>query len=371
MRLLFVALTKHQYRYFKKLKSELKAHSSILFLPTLNLSIVGFVQSFSQNTNKIQSYKYKEVDAKYKGRVKKVLYKLFLKAQIPFIYSSIYRAIKKEDPDFVIFWNGKKFHQAIGVEVAKKFSKKMVFFENGFLPHTTQMDFKGVNASNSVPKDISFYKNLHLDKSCMLSKKLEKRVSKKQKFIEENEIPKRYIFVPFQVAYDTQIIQHSPWISDMYDLFDLVVEMANKTKIEFVIKEHPSDRVSSYEKLHQNLPSNIHFSQLNTQDLIEKSDAILTINSSVGMEGLLFSKRVIVLGEAFYAIDEIVKIAHDKHKLLEILMNLEDWKVDEALIEKFLKYLQCDYLIPNSWREPTKKHFEEIEKRLKKELENV
>ncbi len=371
MRLLFVALTKHQYRYFQKLNTSLKEDGKVLLLPTLNLSPSGFMQSFSLNTQTIQKYKFSEVDAKYSGKMRRFFYKLFLKAQIPLIYSAIYKAIKKYDPDFVIFWNGKKFHQAIGIDVAKQFSKKTVFFENGFLPNTTQLDFRGVNASNSVPRDIDFYKRVHLDKDCKLDKQLQKRVPKKRQKEDIKILPKKYIFVPFQVAYDTQIIQHSLWICDMNTLFELVLQMAQKTDLNFVIKEHPSDRVSSYGHLHKNLPKNVYFTQQDTQELIENSDAILTINSSVGMEGLLFFKRVIVLGEAFYAIDEIVKVAHNKDSLVDILMRLDDWQVDKELVEKFLKYLQCNYLIPNSWRNPGKIHFETIEKRLKKELENV
>ncbi len=371
MKLLFVALTKHQYRYFKRLQKELFVDAKVLFLPTWKLSLKGFLKSFTLDTQTIEMFKYKEVDAKYHNPLKKMLYKTFLKLQIPFIYSALYHAIKHYDPDFVVFWNGKKFHQAIGVKVAERMGKKKIFFENGFLPHTTQMDFHGVNASNTVPRDLSFYQSLTFDEDCSLPEVLQQRASYKKREDFTKPLPPHYIFVPFQVAYDTQIIQHGGWVNDMHALFDLVVQMAELTGLCFVIKEHPSDRVSNYEDLHKRASEKIIFSHQNTQLLIENADAILTVNSSVGIEGLLFAKRVIVLGEAFFAIDGIVKKAEDKARLLEILTDIQHWKVDTETSEKFLKYLQCSYLIPNSWREPKREHLEAIQKRLRKELDHV
>jgi len=369
MKILFVALTKHQYRYFKELAAHLPFESKLLFLPTLSLDRAGFEDRKKIDYARIVARKFKEVDAKYNNPLKRYLYKHFLKVQIPLSVAAISKAIRTFDPDVVAFWNGKKFHQALGVEVAKLYGKKSLFFENGLLPDTTQMDFQGVNASNSVPRDVDFYKKLQIEKACRLPKKLQVRTPKKrQRTLAQSALPQRYIFVPFQVAYDTQIIQHSPWIEDMVDFFEIIEEMAQKTGLEFVIKEHPSDRVSDYGALHECKTTKIHFSTENTQKLIENADAVLTINSTVGIEGLLLGKRVIVLGEAFFTIEGIVKTAKDRDTLLQILQTLETWTPDSALVQKFLQYLYCVYLIPGSWKNPDEKHFDAITKRLQSEL---
>jgi len=368
MKLIFISLTKHQYHYFNTLEKNLSIEAKQLFLPSLKLNLEGIKKSFSLDATEIENIKYKEVDAKYTNPLKAALYKKFLKAQTPFIFSTIYGVIKRYNPDLVVFWNGKKFHQSIGVKVAKLCGKKSVFFENGLLPHTTQMDLKGVNASNSVPRDASFYQNLYFDHKCVLPDTLQQRVAKIEKEAQTDTLPKQYIFIPFQVAYDTQIIQHSPWIKDMRQFFNLVSMLAEKTGLNFVIKEHPSDRVADYSDLHQQKVNGVYFSTLPTQQLIENADVIMTINSTVGIEGLLFQKRVIVLGEAFFAIEGIVKTASNSDTLLDILNNLSSWKIDHYLVENFLKYLQCTYLIPNSWREPSKTHFESIQERLEGEI---
>ena len=373
MKLLFVALTKHQYRYFIKLSGHLKADCKILFFPSLSLDLKALFSNSGLDTEKIKMNKFKEVEIKYSNPLVRQLYKLFLKVQIPLVIAATTKALRRFDPDCVVLWNGKKFHQAIVATLAEKYGKRRLFFENGLLPDTTQMDFQGVNAANSVPRDIQFYQSLHIEDSCVLPEKLQVRKRKKSsiKMLYENSLPAHYIFVPFQVAYDTQIMQHSPWIKDMYVFFDLICEMAQKSGLHFVIKEHPSDRVSDYSSLYQRLPENVSFSEENTQKLIENSDAVMTINSTVGIEGLLFQKRVIVLGEAFFAIEGIVKTAHNKETLYTILKNLNNWELERDLVERFLKYLYCIYLVPDSWKTPSPRHYQVIQERLEKELKNV
>ncbi len=364
MKLLFFSVTKHQYRYFKLLKENLPCQSRHIFFPNFRISLKSFSIIKEIEFTPIFSLKHKELDAKYKNRLHKVLYKIFLKLQAPWIAASVYSEIVKSNPDIVCLWNGKKFHQAIVVEVAKIVGKKLLFFENGLLPNSTTMDFRGVNASNSVPREVDFYRGLHFDKSKKLDTTLQVRSSKKKKRSFDTALPKRYIFVPFQVAYDTQIIQHSPFIKDMRVLFDMIESISKDVDISFVFKEHPSDRVSDYSDLHKRADKKLIFCSENTQQLIENAEAVLTINSTVAIEGLLFHKRVIVLGEAFFAIDGIVKTAKNRPGLAKIVKNLSSWKVDEALVDNFLKYLKFSYLLPTSWKNPDQRHYKEIAKRL-------
>jgi capsular polysaccharide export protein len=147
----------------------------------------------------------------------------------------------------------------------------------------------------------------------------------------------------------------------MFEFFTLIENLSKKLEIAFVIKEHPSDRVSDYRSLHEKQSEKIIFSTHSTQTLIENAQAILTINSSVAIESLLFNKKVIVLGEAFFAIDKIVKIANSQEVIFDILKNLQSWEVEKDVIKKFLLYLYVDYLIVDSWKNPTQRHFTMIE----------
>ena len=364
MKILFLSLTKAQYIYFKKLNKTLNCTSKVIFFPSIFISLRGLKILKEIDTDNILKLKFKEVDIKYQNQLHNTLYKIVLRFQLIWFTLYIYRYLKLYNPKFLALWNGKKFHQQLAVEVAKILNIQPIFFENGVLPNTTTLDFKGVNASNSIPRDINFFKKLKF-KNIKLPTQLEKRESKRKLTNLNIKIPDKYIFVPFQVAYDTQIIHHSPWIKDMFELFEIVEDISKKIDTPFVIKEHPSDRVSNYKKLHKRGNKNIIFSSANTQDLIQKAEAIITINSSVAIEALLFYKKVIVLGEAFFAIEPIVRVAQNRNRLLEILKDIDNIKVEKELIDQFLAYLYYKYLIPDNWKNPTNRHFKSIEKRLK------
>jgi capsular polysaccharide export protein len=367
MRLLFWAVTKHQYRYFKRLSQHLSYESRVAFFPSLFVSRKGWLfqhKEVQRECEAIVENKYREIEKKYSSTLYKQCYRLFLRWQIPWVQMVTYGLCREYKPDYVVVWNGKKFHQAIAVVVAKHLGVRPLFFENGLLPHTTTMDFQGVNATNAMPRVYGFYERLPVKEGVSLPTTLVARQAKRAKRECKDSLPKSYIFVPFQVAYDTQIIQHSPWVEDMFALFALLERLSEALQIAFVIKEHPSDRTSDYSSLHAKRLSTIQFSSKDTQTLIENATAVLTINSSVAVEALLFKKRVIVLGEAFFAIEGIVKVAQSEGELKLILEGLSTWRGNEDVIEKFLIYLYTEYLIPGDWRDPHEKHFEAVEARL-------
>jgi capsular polysaccharide export protein len=246
------------------------------------------------------------------------------------------------------------FRQHIALEIAKQKGIKPVFVESAFLPGRIVVDPKGVNFYNSVPRERKFFENYKNDKP--LPKELiprKPRNAKKFAALKKEPLPERFIFVPFQVDYDTQILLFSPWIKNMEDLFFTMHNIAKKLHINIVFKEHPSSR-KEYPHLHKIAKESEFLQFANaypTQELIEKSEAVVTVNSSVGVESLLFYKKVITLGDAFYNIDGIVKHANSDKELEDILSSLQNWHVDRKLIENFLKYLYWDYLIEGDFDE--------------------
>jgi len=262
--------------------------------------------------------------------------------------------------DYYIFWNGKKPRHLIAIQIVKLWGIEVRYMENGLLPNRLVFDAKGVNFENSVPRERVFFENYKA--RGLLPQTLIPRVAyHSDKFKDERiTIPKEFIFVPFQVDYDSQILLYSPWIEDMRAFFNLIELLAKESDMHFIIKEHPSSR-KDYDDLHKKSEAIENVSFVNgysTQELIEKSSAVLTINSTVGIESLLLKKRVIVLGDACYAIEGISKRVSNFQALLEILENLENWKVEDSLRENFLNYLYFDYLIPMEDCSP--KQFEKI-----------
>jgi len=352
--ILFIAQNRHQLEYFNKLAKNLEFKCKVVMPKHICYSF----KKFNIDT------KLDEVNRKY-SKLKASIYRQYIKLITPYFECNYRYYIKKYNPKMVAIWNGVKYPQNIAVVVAKEFNKKIIYFENGFLPSTTQADCKGVNANSSIPKDYQFYRNLKIDTK--LPRELNKRAFVGKQKLYSVKLPKDYIFVPFQVAYDSQIINFSNF-NGMEELFFLIAKIANNLKINFVFKEHPSDRISDYTELHDIAKTNPYLNfanSVNTQELIENAQAVVTINSSVGIESLLFSKKVYVLGEAFYAIDGIT-IKANKDNLENKLQENEN--IDSKVVENFLKYLKY-YLAPESWKKPSKEHYLAINKRIKQCLQ--
>jgi len=322
-----------------------------------NLKIITSKKSFSISFNALKEIKnvqlnhacdfaIKEFYAKTNIQIPKVLLLVYFN-----IFSIInflrYSAVLDNNYSKMLIWNGGKFRQLIALEVAKSKKIKVYYFENGLLPNTIVFDEKGINYYNSVPRDKKFFQKYISDG--VLPTTLVPRVGKNRKIFKGDKelLPVKYIFIPFQVDYDTQIISQSHWIKNMRMFFDIIESIAANSIYHFIIKEHPSSGVK-YDDLHKrvkNIPNISFRNTYSTQELIENSLAVVTINSTVGIESLLFYKKVIVLGDAFYKIEGITYGVNNEKELNFLLSTIETLDLDKTIIDNFLKYLYCDYLI--------------------------
>src|SRR5262249_52984485 len=137
-----------------------------------------------------------------------------------------------------------------------------------------------------------------------ISRPLVARPSSQKKDIKPVVLPKKYIFCPFQVALDSQVLVYSPWIMNMHNFYELiskVSESLDEKDLFFVIKEHPSCKMDYSDLKSQNNERIIFANANSTQELIENAEMIITLNSTVGIESLIYNKKVITLGQAFYS----------------------------------------------------------------------
>ncbi len=270
----------------------------------------------------------------------------------------------------VVLWNGMKQPNKTPYQVAKACGKKTMLFENGLLPNTTVLDAKGVNALNSVPRDPSFYRDAHYG-DIEITKQLVARQPHKNRKVEAENIslPESFVFVPFQVPNDTQIVCHSPWIDSMesfYEVLENALLDCHNKQLVFVVKEHPS-WPKTFKNLHNKNPRIIFANNVNTQVLVERSSAVVTINSTVGIEGLLLNKKVITLGNSFLNVAGLVWHADEQLQFSNIINQIEELEVDSDLVNQFLGYLQTEYLLPDAWQNITERslsHLTAVKKRL-------
>ena len=281
-----------------------------------------------------------------------------IEANILFRVYSI--AFSKKKITHLLIWNGLKFRQRIAVSAAKQLNIQCYFIERGAFPGTTTLDEHGINFINSVPREASFYETY------------EKRVPSPQlveHIARPDKLPENYIFIPFQVNTDSQIVLFSPWIKDMFSLIDYL-KSAVQTENDIptiIFKPHPScpQDYSKIESELQSITDKIKFVRdISTPTLIKYADAVATINSSVGMEAILMRKKVIVMGQAFYNIEGISLCAESPQSLTLKLMEVKNWQPNKELTNNFLNYLKYEYVVDGSWHKPNNQHLNSISEKL-------
>lgn len=114
----------------------------------------------------------------------------------------------------------------------------------------------------------------------------------------ENTQP--YLFVPLQVSNDAQLWLHSDCKNA--DAIRHAVAMAAQSGALVAIKIHPAEtsraELSAIEMLQKQLGFRI--TQEPTTALLQHAQAVVTINSTVGLEAMLYHKPLTVLGRSYY-----------------------------------------------------------------------
>ena len=308
--------------------------------------------------------------------------------------------------------NDLRWQHAIAIHLAKKLNIKYLVFELGlFRPNTITLDSKGVNYNNSVPKNKEFYLNLEgfnkFDYTKINSDITEKKrnivITKymilntigklfgiytpannrnsildyykrfkntylKKKIFKNITLENKYIFVPLQVKTDTQTLLHSDY-NDMNEFMEDTIQGVNEyrkkydSNIELVFKEHPMDCGKvSYENFYIKYKGYTWINFLkdgNTKEVIENSDMVITINSTVGLEAIEMYKPVICMGRAFFTIDGIA----NKSNLLKLADDIRDKLIevkDKKLIDNFLNYLRYEYSVEGNLYYYDEKQIENI-----------
>lgn len=359
--LVLFAASKDQRRYFTLLAEKTNLGAKVVWYKSLRLPafLIKYpLRKLWRQTELLVVRKCNSRKGKHYPNWFWPLFQVSSFIQAVWLYALYVHWLKTEKAQFVGVWNGKKFRQAVLLEAIQTLGKSPIFFETGPLPGVSAIDPNGVNAFSSVPRDVVFYQNRvaheRLLVPCCISD-------------HPNGLPLKYIFVPFQVVEDSNIYLHSPWIRNMRQLFALCKNLADKlgSDYHFVFKPHPSCD-EDYSDLKQQQSEQLIFAEdISTPVLVEHADAVMTVNSTVGIEGLMAAKKVLVLGDALFAIEGISYPVKDELQLQTLLLGLHDLSVNEPTVNSFIDYLKNDYAIPgNAMKSPDKTHWRAAERRL-------
>ncbi|MDO6564787.1 hypothetical protein Q4488_15490 [Amphritea sp. 1_MG-2023] len=282
------------------------------------------------------------------------------------LYLCYYKALANRNINKIILWNGLKHRQSIVSIAAKNLGIQCIYMENGLLPGHTTIDPHGINYLNSVPREKSFYQTYSDGKF-----NYKELITFNPSTLKKQKLPEKYIFIPLQVNTDSQIIRFSPWIKDMYDF----IEIINKASLEldkespiFIFKTHPACSQNYSKSIESSKKSKklllLDDDKLTTAELIYHATAVITINSTVGIESLLQNKTVISLGQAFYNIDGLTLTCNTQKQLINAIRNSYKWHPDPLIISNFFEYLVKEYQLPGRWQDSSSEHLKNVIKRI-------
>jgi len=239
----------------------------------------------------------------------------------------------------------------------RKEKKPIYIVERGALPNTIFIDNTGFNIESKSydekiwnhplsEEELKKVKNYILEfkeDQTSLEPQKSNRLPRSEFFSRLNIDPKKkIIFVPMQIHNDTVTILWCDWVKNTLNFLNIIKELAEKYKDWiFLVKNHPLEKDEKYllrkETDNLKIVDNFHY-----KDCIEYSDLVITINSGIGLQAMIWNKPVIVVGKAFYQFKDINSKANSKEELID-LINHKYIYPDYNKVLRFIYYLRFKY----------------------------
>jgi hypothetical protein len=160
-----------------------------------------------------------------------------------------------------------------------------------------------------------------------------------------------FVYFPFHVQLDYQLTIRNPEFLNQLALVRHLCETCPRD-FKVVVKEHPVtiggfDYTEFKKLVTDNSNLIVLHPMINTHDIVKKASAIVTVNSKVGAESLLYNKKVVCLGNGFYWNSGVVTKIDGFQSLQQWLIKLRDGTVDAPDSENILKYFS--YVMSQSY----------------------
>lgn len=322
-----------------------------LRLPLIGLSLRGFPESGARARAALAVAKRQP-----KGRFGRWLKLALIWMQ----YNWSRRYFARHPGRVAMCWNGLTGSRRAFMEGARDAGAPRLYAELAPFPGRVTLDPGGVNAANSVPRDPQFFHDWAAGAAARrgegwraLGENLTARASRRadvgQGGVEALADAGPFLFVPLQVPNDSQITLFAGWVKSVEGML-AALAMASENLPQgwhIRIKEHPSARASLAGPLQAAVRRAggrlVVDNQTDTFEQVKASGGVITINSSVGLQAFFHDKPVIVLGEAFFAIEGLVHVADGPARLAELLRAPEKLGFDPALRAGFMNYLDQVY----------------------------
>lgn len=230
-------------------------------------------------------------------------------------------------------------------------------YDRGGLPDTWFFDPNGFNASSSSYSPDNWDKEISSDevdnvsefilKTLSSSDSLEKNGDRigASNFIKKYHLGnKKVLFIPLQRPNDSVIRYFSDKVSSVDGFLEEAISLASMPEMNgwhIIIKKHPLESDCLLNSL--KCPDNVTLlsDTENFCDAIISADAVMLINSGVGLYSIMAGKPTFNLGLAYYSHPGLSVKLNSAQDFLEYLPELKKPSVDK--VNKFIHYLMNEF----------------------------
>lgn len=215
-------------------------------------------------------------------------------------------------------WNGLGGSRQAFLLAARDAGLAVLHCELAPFPGRITLDPVGVNAESSIPTDLASFDTS--DRWRALGQTLTARTSRRADVGQSDGTPQgNYLFCPLQVPNDSQVTLFAGWTGDMPGFLTALTEAARHLPDgwHLRLKEHPSAKTPLTAALQPLLATGRAVLDNATDSFAQlaAAHAVVTLNSSMGLQAFFHDKPVITLGRAFFARAPLVTPAADQSSL--------------------------------------------------------
>lgn len=225
-------------------------------------------------------------------------------------------------------------------------------YEKPITPNLKKI-FSYIKEHQSLNKNVYFYQ---IDKVRKLKANIYRffrhRITGKFLGKKQMTLPKdRVVFFPMHFQPEASTLINGIWYSNQIGLIENLSK-ALPLGYTLVVKEHPRGRGMRplWQYIHIASLHNVQFSDLASKEILQYSDAVVTISGSIGLEALAMKKPVVMLGRTFHSYNTVYYRANSMEQLTHVLQNIllkNDFQnipfLEEEIRKVLLSYINALY----------------------------
>lgn len=255
--------------------------------------------------------------------------------------------------DLALCWQGLTGARRAFMLGARDAGADSLFAELAPFPGYKTLDPFGVNAESGIPQNRSDYDHIEPEPALLAAVRdsLIARPSRRKDVTQSAVLPDdagNFVFVPLQVPDDSQMQVFSGWTGSMQGFVQQIATAADNLPDGWYlrVKEHPSSKISLTDLINFEIDRGALITLDNETDSFEQlraSKCVLTVNSSMGLQAMLFDKPVITTGKSFYGMPGLSIDAGGPKELFDLMGQVEHAPYNPDFRERFLTWLLTEY----------------------------